>query len=942
MSRRPALPTQPRWRRTAVLATAAATGVVPLVALTVPADAATDGTGVVISEVYGGGGGATATFRNDYIELHNPTGQAVSLSGKSVQYRSSNGTGNPSGITALSGSIPAGGYYLVAEGGGTAGEPLPTPDATGSIAMSATAGTIFLANQPGALTAPASGSLTGNPAVLDLVGYGSSNTFETKATAAPSATTAVARTPAAKDTDDNSVDLVVAAGTPGAAPAGPVDPPPAPQSRTIAEIQGTGSTSPLVGQTVVTTGLVTAAYPTGGFNGFYLQTAGTGGDLDPATHQASDAVFVFGSAATGVVHVGDHAQVTGKVTEFNGLTELTPASSGDVKVLTEPAVPVRPATVSLPRTEPARESLEGMLVAPQGSFTVADNYTLNQYAEIGLAAGNEPLWTPTEVADAQDAAAIQAVKDDNAARSVILDDGSSLNFFTSSKDVPLPYLTGERQIRVGAPVTFTAPVILDWRNGAWKFQPTAQLTASDAGPATFGHTRTAAPAVTGGNVHVASFNVLNYFPTTGADFVAGGGSCSWYDDRAGRHVTVRTCTGPGGSQGPRGAADQVNFERQQAKIVRAINSLGADVVSLEEIENSAQFGQDRDAAVATLVAALNADAGPGTWSFVPTPPTAGDQSAEDVIRTAFIYRAATVDPIGDSVIDNAPVFDIARDPLAQAFEPVGGGKYSRFAVIVNHFKSKSSGPDDGTGQGNSNPQRVAEAHELVDFADRIKGALGAELVFLSGDFNAYSKEDPMQVLEDAGYTDIGRAESPGSHTYLFGGTVGSLDHVLGNDAALGAVTGADVWNINSVESVALEYSRYNYNATDFYESSPYRASDHDPLVVGLALPIGPVTTTSRATVTPDPVEFKVDHPVVRVEVSTEHGTIEGGTVEVRERGTVVGTATVHGGVATITLPTSDEKGSHLLDVRYLGTEDAAGSATSAGYTVLKTKPRHLL
>ena len=94
---------------------------------------------------------------------------------------------------------------------------------------------------------------------------------------------------------------------------GPTDPPPTRPRDTIAEIQGTGSTSPLSGKTVTTSGVVTAAYPTGGFNGFYLQTAGSGGAVDPATHLASDAVFVFGSAATGVVQRGDHVEVTGKV-----------------------------------------------------------------------------------------------------------------------------------------------------------------------------------------------------------------------------------------------------------------------------------------------------------------------------------------------------------------------------------------------------------------------------------------------------------------------------------------------------------------------------------------------------------------------------------------------------------------------------------------------------
>ena len=80
--------------------------------------------------------------------------------------------------------------------------------------------------------------------------------------------------------------------------------------------------------------------------------------------------------------------------------------------------------------------------------------------------------------------------------------------------------------------------------------------------------------------------------------------------------------------------------------------------------------------------------------------------------------------------------------------------------------------------------------------------------------------------------------------------------MLGNAAALSRVTGAHVWNINSVEPVALEYSRHNYNLTDFYEVSPFRASDHDPLVVGMDLPIGPAATTASASVTPDPVRVQ--------------------------------------------------------------------------------------
>jgi predicted extracellular nuclease len=896
------------------------------------AEASTAGDRVVISEVYGAGGNSGAAYNRDYVELFNPTSAPVSLDGMSVQYRSASGVVDPSGVTPLSGTIAAKSYYLVAEAGGTNGAALPTPQVTGTFNMSATTGTVFLANQTTALTAPPTGSLTGNAAIADLVGFGSSNTYETALAPSPSTTTSIARDAAGKDTDNNSADFSAGPGTPGEAPGGSPEPPGDPLP--IADIQGPTDVSPYVGQTVTTDGVVTAAYPTGGFNGFYLQTAGTGGDLDLGTHTKSDGLFVFSSAAAGAVHVGDHVQVTGPVSEFNGLTEIAPAAGGVTTLTT----PVPAATVPLPATAAQRESLEGMLVDLQGQFTVADNYSLNQYAEIGLAAGGEPLWQPTEVADPHDAAAIAAVLADNAARKVTLDDGATTNFFTTGKSTALPWLTQDHQIRVGAPADLLAPMVLDYRNGLWKLQPTGQLTGAGDPPVSFGHTRSEAPAAVGGDVRIASFNVLNYFPTTGADYVAAGGTCTWYDDRAGNHVTVRDCTGPNGEDGPRGAADDTNLARQQAKIVHAIDGLGADVVSLEEIENSARFGEDRDAAVATLVDALNADAGAGTWAYVPTPATAGDQADEDVIRTAFIYRTAAVEPIGASVIDDAPAFDNARDPLAQAFEPVGRTSASRFVVIVNHFKSKGSGVDDGTGQGNANPDRIAQAHELVSFADQVKDELGSGKVFLSGDFNAYTQEDPIRVLEDAGYTDIGSTESPGEHTYLFGGVVGSLDHVLANEAALDTVTGAHVWNINSVEPVALEYSRFNYNLTDFYSSDPYRASDHDPLLVGLDTNAPAVTTSTSASVSPDPVlmahKKHAERGVVTIRVTSPLDVVDAGTVEVHDGATLVGTATVSAaGEATITLPAYRHKGPHTLTVRYLGTELYAASEATVRFEV---------
>ncbi|MCW2814317.1 MAG: Endonuclease/exonuclease/phosphatase, partial [Nocardioides sp.] len=113
--------------------------------LTAPAQAAPS-TGLVISEVYGGGGNGGATFSNDFIELFNPTSSPISVAGMSVQYRSSAGTSAQ--VTSLTGSVPAGGSYLVQEAVGTTvtDKPLPAPDATGSIAMSGSSGLVILAS----------------------------------------------------------------------------------------------------------------------------------------------------------------------------------------------------------------------------------------------------------------------------------------------------------------------------------------------------------------------------------------------------------------------------------------------------------------------------------------------------------------------------------------------------------------------------------------------------------------------------------------------------------------------------------------------------------------------------------------------------------------------------------------------------------------------------
>lgn len=223
-----------RALRTASLALAAAVGAVALGAAT--AHGASPG--VVISEVYAGGGNAGATYANDYVELFNRGSSTVDLSGWTVQYAPAAGTSWQA--TALTGSVAPGRHYLVALASAAAvGSTLPSPDATGTTNLAASGGKVALSSGAAALTCGASaGSCSASPLVADFVGYGGAADYEGAAAAAAlSNTTALVRSGGGcDDTDSSSADFASAA--------------PAPQSSAAAAAPcGSGSTPPPGGGT---------------------------------------------------------------------------------------------------------------------------------------------------------------------------------------------------------------------------------------------------------------------------------------------------------------------------------------------------------------------------------------------------------------------------------------------------------------------------------------------------------------------------------------------------------------------------------------------------------------------------------------------------------------------------------------------------------------------
>jgi len=825
------------WRRVGACAgSLALVGVlVPSVAAPARAETVTPG-GVVINEVYGGGGNSGATYTHDFVELRNTTDEDVSIDGWSLQYSSATGAFSAGNTMRLTGSIPAGSTYLIQLAQGAKGtQALPAPDATGTIAAGGTGGVVALSNVSGTLQCTAT-ACASDPAVLDLVGWGSSATTFSGQAPAPATTnaTSVARI---ASTGENSTDFVAGAPTPEpTSGGGPVDPGPDPEPGDvvpIADIQGTGATSPYAGKAVTTAGVVTAVYATGGLDGYVVQTGGTGGALDLSSGPASTALFVSSPATVGSVAIGDSVQVTGTVSESYGLTELTVAASGLAhREISLDAV--EPVTLSaFPTDEVQRESLESMLYLPAtGDFTVTDVYPTQQYGEITLAIGDEPLRQPGDVM--RPGADATAALDAQAAQKVILDDAKTTDFQAHPTE-PMSYLTVDEPVRVGAHPTFTEPVVVTYSFGSWRLDPTSPWTSHDTDGVDVENTRTDAPDPVGGDLQVGTFNVLNYFTTLGEDTPG----CTPYTNIDGEGTNVR------GGCDLRGAWDAASLDRQESKIVAAISGSGNDVAGLMEIENSARLGETPDEATASLVEALNERDGEGTWAYIPTAPTyekLGIDGGQDAITNAIIYRPAEAEPVGDAqILAGDPAFSNAREPIGQVFVPVdeNGTGGEPFFFVVNHFKSKGSEdaadanlPADPV-QGNSRTSRLNQAKALDAWVTTTQEELGVEDVLLGGDFNAYTQEDPLHVFYDRGYTDVAHHFDPDGWSYSYGASVGSLDHVLANESAMERLTGASDWSINGPESPMAQYSRYRNNAVNIYEDGPYGASDHNPLVVGM-------------------------------------------------------------------------------------------------------------
>lgn len=548
----------------------------------------------------------------------------------------------------------------------------------------------------------------------------------------------------------------------------------------ITEVQGTTDISALVGQTVTVEGVLTQdSRSAGGFSGFYLQQANV-----PADSTRSSALFIYTRHKGG--RSGQRLRVTGKVKEHYGLTELVAVN--DLQVCGTEALP-DPVEVSLPWSK-APESLENMRVRIDGPLQITDSYQLTLFGAVSLAPAD--LLISTEFM-APGAAALRHASLASL-NTLVLDDGqarrnpASLNWLPAySATQPGSAASG---LVAGTRVSGLTGV-LDYRYGAWRLQPD-QIPSLEPPP----RPEPAPVKPTGSNLRVMTLNLNNLF------------------------------NGDGRGQGfptSRGAKTQAQYQRQLQRLSAGLNQADADLLALSELEND---GYGSNSSIAQLTASL----GP-QWRFVvPANPAA----QKDVIRNGLLYREDRVTALGPAQYLPAG----SRPALAQRFVLKSGGV--PFRLVSVHLKSKSCHNASGEnaqqndGQGCYNAVRVKQAKALHRQLDQLEKSDTSAGTLITGDFNSYSKEQPISELASAGYTSMVAHFHPCTpvrcehYSYRFKGARGSLDHALASAELKPRVLSSRVWNINADQPRVADYRNHS-------SPQPWRSSDHNPLITDIKL-----------------------------------------------------------------------------------------------------------
>lgn len=574
-------------------------------------------------------------------------------------------------------------------------------------------------------------------------------------------------------------------------------------------IQGSGEQSPRRGERLVVEAVVVMeAIATLG--GVFLQDEQTDRDGDLAT---SEGLFVSIDGPPPRLQLGDVLRVEGQVEERGprGATLTTLGKLGGLRVcgkadsLPEPALLEQP-----PLAAGGWERHEGMRVLIEAPLTVIDQGLLFRRGQLVVAFGGRQ-WAPTELEPPGEPARLLAAR--NEASRIVLDDAD-----LTEAPAQLPYLDWprvNRPLRIGSTLDSVVGV-LDQREGQYRLYPEAPLRIEQAA-------RPLQPPKVSGRLRLVSMNVLNYFNGDGQG---------------------------GGFPTERGAQDGQELQRQRDKLLAAMVALDADLYAVQEVEND---GFEPHSALPELAAALDRRRGRRRDYDVVRPAT--ERVGGDEITVGLIYDRKALATVGEAVLLQQPPFDQGRPALAQRLREISSG--AEITAVVVHFKSKGgcqdeTGPDadQGDGQGCYNQQRSEAAKVLATWLASDPTGHGSDRQILLGDFNAYSREDPIRLLEEAGYGRVG-SDAP-RYSFVFRGSAGSLDHVLLSADLLPELAGFGIWQINADELVEFDYrlAGRSRDARRLFQAEPYRSSDHDPLLLGLDLqappppdePVEPVET----------------------------------------------------------------------------------------------------
>jgi predicted extracellular nuclease len=627
----------------------------------------------------------------------------------------------------------------------------------------------------------------------------------------------------------------------------------------ISAVQGPGAATPISGQTVTVEGIVVGSYQTQGsgqLRGFFVQEEDADADPDPNT---SEGLFVFCNTCPVAVAEGQRVRVTGAVSEFFEMTQVTASTAQSVLVLDagNNLALATPANVSLPipgataAINAFYEAREGMRVRFTDTLSVSEYFELSRYGQLILYANGRPFQFTEDNAPSVTGYAAHIAE--LAGRRVILDDTNNRENFPidppddGTQRIYHPIANGGLSIGTqgldyfrGGDTVANLTGVLHWSfaggssPNAWRIRPTTTtppaFTPVNTRPAT-------APNPTG-LVRAASVNVLNFFTTIDTTSSNSVGVCG------------ATAGGGAGTLDCRGADSAQELARQRDRTTTALCGLNVDLIGLVEIENTPGSN-----VLTTLRDDLNARCGGANpWAVTGTDGTIGT----DAIRVAQIYRTGRLNPVGSPLFDTDAVHN--RPPMAQTYELVGGPQAGqRFTAVANHFKSKScsgasgADADQNDGQGCFNAARTNQANRLLTWVNGtvIPAAANDPDVLLLGDFNSYGREAPITAITSGGYIDLLATFEPDGYSYLFDGQLGHLDYAFASASLALQVMGAAVWNINADEVPVFDYNddiRDTGEATFeeepngasrtpprvLYEAAtPYRASDHDPVVVGV-------------------------------------------------------------------------------------------------------------